>query len=59
MAVTLGAILQSLARFRGIRDNDRGRCDKRGRKCVKHGRNRGEAWEVTWAEKKTEKCRVQ
>ena len=39
-------------RFRGIRDNDHGRCDKRGRKLVKRGWNRGKAWELTWAEKK-------
>ena len=38
--------------FRRIRDNDRGRCDKRGRKHVKRRWDRGEAWELTWAEKK-------
>ena len=48
-AATLGTILQSWARLHGIRDNDHGRYFKRGR-------NRGEAWELTCIEKKTEKC---
>ena len=46
----MGAIPWS--RFRRIRYNDRGRCGKRGRKRVKRWCNRGEAWELTWAEKK-------
>ena len=42
----------SVIAIRGIRDNELGRCNKRGWKRVKRGWNRGEAWELTWAEKK-------
>ena len=46
---TLGVILRSWVRFlwwwfRGIRDNDRGRCDKRGRKRVSVGETMVKRW---------------